>query len=336
MSRAPTAGRPWLLAAGLAAVSLGVGASLWAYGRGVFPCRTGTFGKVPANVTRQINSCGQCHGPQGALNAKAHLDVPRYALDAGESITLTTRATGGIRVAGVETWGGFATEVTAGTLAAGATSQVDAAGTFATHTFAFNGGRAWSYGFTAPTAPGPVEVYTVINTVNGDGTPAGDFWGFVGPDRFDPNNVPVRLFVNAAGVTEIGAGCEGGFETHPVLGARNVPAVGNAAFALELHGAVTGAPVALQVGSRLPAPLDLGVIGVTGCLLHVQPLASLAGTTGPGNPRYGDGSATLPLPIPAQASLAGGKVYAQAVLLDAASPRAQPFALTNALEICVQ
>ena len=65
-------------------------------------------------------------------------------------------------------------------LTAGPTSQVNAAGDHATHFRAFNGNRDWTYGYVAPTAPGLVDVFSVVNTVDGDGRSVGDLWGFNG------------------------------------------------------------------------------------------------------------------------------------------------------------
>ena len=205
---------------------------------------------------------------------------------------------------GKETWGGFLNEVTAGQLSAGATSQISTDGLFATHKFAFLGGRNWQVGYTAPATPGLVQVFVAANTVNGDGIETGDMWAFHG-DPTGTQGAPINLFVNAAGVTDHGGGCVGSFGNTPVLGSAQTPTVGNSSFGFEVHGAATNAPAALMLGGNPAVSLDLGVIGGPGCDLRVLPLITFSSVTGPGSTALGEGTSSFPLPLPNNPAFVG-------------------------------
>jgi hypothetical protein len=261
------------------------------------------------------------------------LEPGRRALAANEAIAVGLRSTGG-QTASV--LGGFAAETTAGTFANGAGTRLWNGG--AALTQAAPSARSWTFGFVAPAAAGPVELYAVVNTVDGNQrSGAGDFWASHGFDGAQWFSTPVWVYVLSAGVTALGSACAGGYDNVPVLGAREVPSVGNANFALELHGAAPAAPAFLLLGAN-PAfvPVDLTLMGAGGCTLHVEPVLTLGATTAAGVPQRGDGAARFALPLPADATLRGAQLQAQAVVADAAAARALPVTLTNGLRIVVQ
>lgn len=306
---------------------------LFSYGAGALPGFTGTAGTVPTNVTRALPGCGQCHRPNPGGNL---LDVDvlpsARSLTPGQSITVTTTATGGRPH--TLNWGGFASDVTAGTFSAGANSRVGNGGQAVTHQFAFqSNNRSWTYGYTAPTAPGPVEMYANVNTVDGDGQAGpGDLWAFHGGDGLETTPTPMRLFVNAPRVQPVGDSCVGAFGNFPVLGARTSPDAGNAAFALECIGAAPNTAFVLLLGTASP-PLDLTVIGVTGCTLHVNVAVTLGATTSTGVAKFADATATVPLPIPAGTN---ALLRVQGAFIDLGSGRPLPLTVTNALDLTIR
>jgi hypothetical protein len=180
-------------------------------------------------------------------------------------------------------------------------------------------------------------LFAVANAVNGDGNNDDrDMWAFAGFDQAATTSTPVRLFVNATGVGAIGGSCGGGFGQVPVFGARQVPTVGNASFALELHGAAPSSPGGVILGvTELPG-VDLGFIGITGCQLFVDPIVVLNFSTGAGSSQRGEGSATLPIPIPAGPGLRGRTLRFQAFFADTGNGRATPMTFTNGLAVTLQ
>jgi hypothetical protein len=325
------------LAAGAALAALALSATLFSYGTGAHPGTAGTSGTVPADVARAVPSCGQCHRAfPGGNNLQVRLVPDFRSLDLGQSMSITTSSTGG--QAHPLDWGGFVAEATRGTFSAGTNSWTDATGSSISHILAsYSLGRVWTYGYTAPTSPGPVALYSVVNTVDGDGRAGGtDLWGFHGAFSFLTQSTPVHLFVNAVGVKGLGASCVGSYGNHPVLGARTAPTVGNAAFALELLGAVTNAPTVFLLGIPRVTPIDLGAIGVTGCSLWVDSFASGNATTSAGNAIHAEGQATLPLPIPADPSLRGAALGVQAAIVDNGNGRPIKVTFSNAVVVTIQ
>ncbi len=69
------------------------------------------------------------------------------------------------------------------------------------------------------------------------------------------------------------------------------------------------APTAINFGIT-PTSFDLEVLGAPGCLLLVHPLISLSTSAGP------NGTATVPVPIPSDPSLAGLQLLTQMLALD--------------------
>jgi hypothetical protein len=320
--------RPIVAAA--VAISILFSTSLRSRGSGAIP----GSGGIPQNVARQAPACATCHSPTPSLTPPDVQLVPSArSISLGQSIQVTTSATGGAP----GTAGGFVTEATAGTLTAGTNSRISSNGQFITHTSPRNNNRTWTYGYTAPNTPGRVELYTVVNTVNGNFNNSGDVWGFHGADPQGPLNTPVRLFVNAAGTAGFGQGCAGSFGNHAVLGATRSPTVGNSSFGHEIVGAPLGANGVVLYGIRLANPIDLGAIGAPGCLLLVNSIASLGFTTSSGtNPKRGEGTASVPFPIPSSASLRGVTVDTQAVIVDPQNGRPIPVTLTNGLAVIIQ
>lgn len=304
----------------------------------VFDLPSMSTGMFIPGITRSAPSCGQCHAPTpGAATGFPRIAVSVQptvrSLARGQSISVTVSAAGGQTAS---TQGGFACDATDGSFSAGANTAVVPPGGAITHSSP--SARSWTFGFTAPTTTGVVSMYAVSNTVNGD-TVNGpeDMWAFHGADQFDTNSTPVRLFVNANGIVNVGRSCAGSFGNVPVLGGALTPTVGNANFALQVHGAAPLAPVGLMLaGALLPFPIDLTFLGVNGCELYLNPLVTLNGATGAGNARYGEGSAVLPVPIPNNTGLRGGALHFQAYVFDTGSGRSLPLTLTNALTVTFQ
>lgn len=121
--------------------------------------------------------------------------------------------------------------------------------------------------------------------------------------------------VPAATVVPFGAGCGAG--AVPFWEANGNPAIGNAAFEIELKQAPPGQPALLFFGvSRqfsslfgLPLPIDLSVLA-TGCSLLVDPVVPFGLLASAG------GDAVQPLPIPGTPSLAGVEWTGQAFVID--------------------
>lgn len=326
----------------LAPAVLVLTASLFSYGTGALPGTIGLNGVIPLDVTRGVPGCagnapGPCHNAFPGGNQLRIDCVPtKRSLVPAEAISVTTIATGG--VIHPMNWGGFVAETTRGTFSAGVNSQVSANGAFITHLLASTDvGRRWTYGLTAASTPGPFQLYTVSNTVNGDGNPTGDQWGFYGINPSFNANVPVQMYVNAPNVTAIGSSCAGAFGYVPVLGAGTAPTVGNAQFAIDLRGATAGTPLTLLLSANPNwVPIDLTFLGITGCALAVDPLLSFNAAASTGDIQRAEGNAAFPLPIPADPTLRNLQIQVQCVILDAFVSRPVRITLTNGLRITVQ
>lgn len=310
-----------------------LGRVAWSYGTGALPGETGILGPVPNDVTRALPGCGQCHRMSPGGNAlDVDVALSARALTPGQSITVTTSATGG-RPHPLN-WGGFTCDSDVGTFSAGNGTRVATNGLAITHTTAFSSpNRTWTYGYTAPTTPGPVEIFANVNTVDGDGqATAADLWAFHGGDGLEMTPTPVRMYVNAPDVLPVGDSCVGSWENHPVLGARVQPRSGTANFAIELIGAAPSSTFVLLVGTPLP-PVDLGFIGITGCTLHVNAVATVVVGTTPGQAKLSEGTASVPLPIPGSVR---GTLRVQGAFLDATNGRPLPLTVTNALDCVIR
>lgn len=319
------------------AAGLVLAASALTYTNGVYPGKTGTMGVVPQDIVRTGMTCGGCHTPDTSVSApNVSVSPQHYALAPGQTISMVTSETGGVPPSNpMFPWGGFCCEATRGTFVPGMTTQTDPTAAFVTHKFAFLG-RSWSYSYVAPQTPGLVEFYCAANTVNENGMPDGDRWGFHGalPESI---SVPVRAFVNAPGVTLRGDGCPGSWGNVPVLGASQSPTVGNGSFGFDLVGAPPATAYTLLLGMNPTFQLDLSGAGVTGCTLYVQSLVSFGGSTsGGGMPQEGNGKAHFAMPIPNNPFLKGFTFQVQVVVLDPQNGRPIPVTLTNALSFTVQ
>ncbi|MEZ5964462.1 MAG: choice-of-anchor V domain-containing protein [Planctomycetota bacterium] len=314
-------------------LSLVLTRTLWSYGTGALAGETGILGQVPLDVTRAMPGCGACHRANPGGN-QLNVDVALSArsLTPGQSITVTTSATGG-RPHPLN-WGGFSCDADVGAFSAGTGTRVGLGGLGITHVTAFaSPNRTWTYGYTAPATPGPVNMWANVNTVDGDGqATAADLWAFHGGDGLEQTPTPVRMFVNAVDVLPVGDSCVGSWENYPVLGARQQPRAGNSTFTVEVVGATPSSTFVLLIGTPLP-PLDLTPIGVTGCTLHVNSVASVVVGTSGGVAKYADGTATVPLPIPNNAR---GTLRLQGAFVDPTNGRPLPLTVTNALDAVIR
>jgi len=309
-----------------------LGSTLWSYGTGALAGEVGILGPVPLDVTRRMPGCGACHRstPGGNL-LDVDVVLSARSLTPGQSITVTTSATGGRPHQ--FNWGGFSCDADAGTFSAGAGTRVGLNGLGITHVTAFaSTNRTWTYGYSAPTVPGPHDMWVNVNTVDGDGqATAADLWAFHGADGLEQTPTPVRMYVNATDVLPLGSACVGSFENFPVLGARQQPAAGNGSFAVELVGAAPSSTFVLLIGTPLP-PFDLTPIGVTGCTLYVNSVASVIVGTSAGVAKFAEGTATVPLPLPNNVA---GTLRVQGAFVDPPSGRPLPLTLTNALDLVI-
>ncbi|MHC5071692.1 MAG: choice-of-anchor V domain-containing protein, partial [Planctomycetota bacterium] len=136
--------------------------------------KDGIFPTASLPLTRHANSsCGSCHNP--FVGGPTVTVAPKTrVLSPNQGTTVTVSATGGAPGGS----GGFCADVTAGSLVAGSNSQVSFRGTAITHVNPSS--RSWTFGYKAPGTPGPVELYAVVNTVNGNGKTSGDQFAFHG------------------------------------------------------------------------------------------------------------------------------------------------------------
>ncbi len=308
---------------------LGAAATVFAVSVASYSLGTLPGVNVLLTMARTAPSCGQCHGrTPGGNNLHVNVTPSLRSLDLGQAIKLSAGATGGAP----STDAGFVMEATSGQFTAGANSRISAAGNFITHSTGASN-RRWNYSYRAGQTPGVVELYTVVNTTNGNGGVTGDDWGFHHADATQGLSTPVRLFVNAKGNQSFGSGCVGSFGNHPVLGASESPAIGNGNYGLEVVGAAPSSSVVVLFGSKLATPINLGLIGVTGCDLLISSFSSLSGSTSAGSAARGDGSVTLPFPIPSTPSLVGVRLDTQAAIVDLGNGRAIPVTMTNGLSL---
>ena len=121
-------------------------------------------------------------------------------------------------------------------------------------------------------------------------------------------------------VTEnaFGIGCKGSSGNRPEISWQGAPSVGSTDFKLVLrNGPATGAVILFLGASNtkwdtVALPLDLAILGMTGCELLVSPHVSLRGSATGGN-------SVASLPIPNDPGLRGANVYAQWFCLDPGS-----------------
>jgi hypothetical protein len=289
---------------------------------------------VGALTRDAAKSCGQCHMNQHRGVTVTVKPTTRTVL-AGQTTAITISGTSTVNP--TQSTGGFTADVTSGTLIPGASTRIDTAGKAITHRGRRN--RSWTFNWKAPTAPGLTELYTVVNCANNDQPVAlrvGDSWGFHGASTTAVKSTPVRLYTNAAtGVKPTGESCPDGFGNYSVLGAKTVPTRG-ATLILEAFGMAPSAPMLIMfsIGGNVP-PFDLKPLGAPSCLLRTTIQIEAVVATGGGDASRGEGSFTLPIPIPANTPK--GLVFAaQFGFIDTNSKRAFPFTLTNGVECTVQ
>jgi hypothetical protein len=120
-------------------------------------------------------------------------------------------------------------------------------------------------------------------------------------------------------VLPYGQGCPGQGNVTPQGGALGTPLVGTLGFQWLLTRARPQMPVLLMLGysrtawGSVPLPLDLTAAGAPGCLLQTNPLLFF-GTASVGGP--GNGTATVPFPIPAITAYRGIQLTTQWLVVD--------------------
>ncbi|MEZ5965005.1 MAG: choice-of-anchor V domain-containing protein [Planctomycetota bacterium] len=283
-------------------------------------------GYYSSTVTRSTPSCGSCHSSNPG-GVSVFVDPIQRSLSASAATSIIVRVSGPSG-----TTGGMACDVTAGTLSPGTNTTITNGGL----THSNNSARTWTFGYTAPSSPGPVDLYTVAMASNGSGS-SGDSWAFFGSDPAATQSTPVRMFVNAPGVVAYGTSCVGSYGNVPVAGSRQTPSVGNASFSIEMWGAAPSSPASLLLGVTAYNPgIDLTFLGVSGCFLFVDPVATFAGTTSGGSAPRGEGNVTFPVPLPNVRSMIGHSLHFQALVVDSSSGRRTPLTLTNGLTVTFQ
>ncbi|MHC4853860.1 MAG: hypothetical protein ACYTF5_17775, partial [Planctomycetota bacterium] len=173
---------------------------------------------------------------------------------------------------------------------------------------------------------------------NGNGKTSGDQFAFHGASSTSTVSTPVRMFVNAPGVTAIGTGCADGYGNVAVYGAPETPSVGNSRFRLTAIGLPPAARLMFILGmQRNHQSFDLGAMGAPGCFLHSDILIQMFFTSSAGNAERSEGQFSLPLPIPNTAALKGLFFRTQVGAVDSSkNARAFPVVFTNGLGVTIQ
>jgi len=125
-----------------------------------------------------------------------------------------------------------------------------------------------------------------------------------------------------------GAGCPGGGNRQPRIGA-NAPAVVGRTFTVTLRGGPSGAAslAVLFLGARVSVPLD--PIGLFGCTLLVASAGDTPVATG------ANGRASVAFALPVDPALIGSAVHGQWLVVDAGAGYALPLALSDGLAAVV-
>ncbi|MHC4851415.1 MAG: choice-of-anchor V domain-containing protein [Planctomycetota bacterium] len=314
--------------------------SLHSESKGKMPTQSGPDAYARSGPSNG-QSCGTCHtpfsgGPTVTVAPSARVMSP------GQKITITVSSTGGAARHPNLGWaGGFAADVTGGTLAAGTGSRVNTTGTAITHSDSFTAQRVWQFGYTAPGKPGQVDFWTVVNTVNGNGQNTGDQWAWHGSSHLNSFSTPVRLYVNGTGVQVVGTGCPDGNRNVGVLGAPAAPTLGQT-FRLEGIGLPPAQRCLLVFGfQKAFTPISVANLGAAGCFLNtdLSPLQLFLQTSGPNttqNRKLASGSFSLAAPVPNQSALKGLFFRAQLLVADQDAKNPFPVVFTNGLAFTVQ
>jgi hypothetical protein len=293
------------------------------------------LGSFPANCSSALPSCSLCHsgstpsttGPLVTITTAGN----RRALSQGTTLSVTTAISGG--VAG--TTGGFVCETTAGTFTGNGTT-CGSLGNPAGITHLNNSARSWTYTLTAPTTVGLVSLTSVGNSTNGSST-TGDQFAFSGFDRAATSATPTRLFVLPSSVTNFGSGCADGFGNIPVLGANGTPSVGNTSFAFQMYGLQPGVIGLFWVGINNPGFTGLNMNSLAQNLVASVSLITTGTASSLSQQQRAEGTATVPLAIPNNASLHGLVFDVQGGQLDptVTAIRTLPLTLTNGLHVVI-
>jgi hypothetical protein len=139
-------------------------------------------------------------------------------------------------------------------------------------------------------------------------------------DFGDTTGLITRITYGGA-LAPFGDGCAGAGGFVPAIGSTGgIPELGNPSFAITLAKATGGGSAFLVLGASdsswlgVPLPFDLAPFGAAGCLLRASGDV-LIGVPVSGS-GAGAGLASVPTPIPANPSLAGGRAFAQWVPFD--------------------
>ena len=163
---------------------------------------------------RTCGSGGGCHS-SGTTNQNGIItsDIPACGYTPGQTYNITVTATSagrtkfGFSLSAQKTSDG----VTAGTLIAGAGSQLNGSNRYITHTSAGtaatgSGTRVWNFQWTAPVAgTGSVSLYAAVNCTNSGGNSSGDII-FNSSIAIQEGGIPAAPVISAVGSTNICAG----------------------------------------------------------------------------------------------------------------------------------
>ncbi len=294
-------------------------------------------GAASGSIGGQLFSCHNISpgGPTVSVAPTARVMTP------GQKITITVSSTGGAAKHPILNFvGGFAADVTAGTLTAGTGSQINAAGSAITHSDSTTAQRKWSFGYAAPTTAGLVRFWAVVNTANGNFLNTGEQFAWHGSAHNNSFSTPVRLYVNGKGVQAVGVGCPDGNRNVGVWGAPVAPVLGQV-FKLEGHGLPPAQLCLLAIGfQRNFTPVSVANLGAGGCFLNtdlaLQLLFKTTGINTKKNRQLATGTFTLPAQIPNQNSLKGTLFRTQLLVVDQDSKNSFPIIFTNGLVMTVQ
>lgn len=150
-----------------------------------------------------------------------------------------------------------------------------------------------------------------------------------GPDEWYVVSTPTIGSPNSiSDMYPFGAGCNGGGPI-PVL-RRSVgqrPLLGTT-FNIETSPCPAGSPVALIIGAaQLAPPIDLSILGFTGCLLYVRTDVIISGVSS------ASGTALVSLGLPASPPLVGSRFFCQWAVIDGSAPGGASF--SNAAAVLI-
>lgn len=144
-------------------------------------------------------------------------------------------------------------------------------------------------------------------------------WSGTPPATGSTDNAALKLEVGMlmARLSSHGRGCRGSNQQVPAHTVTGVPQLGQP-LAFDVANALPTSVVFLGLGfgaHRAPFPIDLGVVGMPGCLTYFSPAGLVAFVTD------NAGVASLPLAVPNNSGMLGMRMYSQWICLD---PNANP------------